>query len=184
MRRLLIASLCAPLMLQPALSTPLLAQVSDFDGALDAQTPGQLIEALYRMVSFDAGPEPDWEMFRDVFLEGAVLVVAPRGEQPMRVMDVDGFIQDWRDFFADAELETKGFYEDIASLQLTEFGGLAHAFVVFYPRLGTESEASTRGLDSIELSHDGQRWWIAAITTEFEGPGRIIPESFLRDPGG
>jgi hypothetical protein len=142
-----------------------------------ASTPEGLIRALYDMVSFDAGPEPDWEMFREVFLDDAVLVFSPSRAQPMRVMGVDGFIQDWRDFFRDAELAGKGFHETIAGLEVTEFGGLAHAFVIFEPRIGTEPPPrQIRGLDSIELCYDGERWWVAAITTEFEGPGKTIPE--------
>jgi hypothetical protein len=141
-------------------------------------TPEGLIRALYDMVSFDAGPEPDWGMFREVFLEDAVLVFSPSRAQPMRVMSVDDFIQDWRDFFRDAELAGKGFYETISALEVTEFGGLAHAFVIFEPRIGTESShRQIRGLDSIELCFDGERWWVAAITTDFEGPGKSIPDS-------
>jgi hypothetical protein len=141
-----------------------------------ALTPEGLIRALYDMVSFDAGPEPDWEIFRDVFLEDALIVFSPRSERPMRPMSVDGFIQDWKDFFRDAELTDKGFYETIAALEVTEFGGLAHAFVIFEPRVGKEAPArQVRGLDSIELAFDGKRWWVAAITTDFEGPDQTIP---------
>lgn len=144
--------------------------------AESARTPGGLVEALYGMVSFGPGPEPDWEMFRDVFLEEAVIVFSPRGDQPMRVMTVDGFIQDWKDFFRDARLEDRGFYETIAGLKVDEFGGLAHAWVIFEPRIGDAlPDPQIRGLDSIELSFDGQRWWVAAITTDFEAPGQTIP---------
>lgn len=146
-----------------------------------AQTPAGLIEALYGMVSIDPGPEPDWEMFRDVFLEEALLVFSPRGTQPMRPMSVGGFIQDWKDFFRDAELEERGFYETIAAMKVTEFGSIAHAFVIFEPRYGEGGpDIQLRGLDSIELSHDGTRWWVAAITTDFEGPGKTIPDSIIR----
>lgn len=146
-----------------------------------ARTPSGLVEALYGMVSFGPGPEPDWEMFRDVFLPGAVLVFSPRGARPMRVMDVDGFIQDWRDFWRDAALEDKGFTETIAGLKVDTFGGLAHAWVIFEPRIGGTGEPARRirGLDSIELSFDGTRWWVAAITTDFEGPGREIPRGLV-----
>ncbi len=145
-----------------------------------AQTPAGLIEALYGMVSIDPGPEPDWNMFRDVFLEEALLVFSPRGSQPMRPMGVDGFIQDWKDFFRDAELEERGFYETIAAMKVTEFGSLAHAFVIFEPRFGEGGpDIQLRGLDSIELSHDGTRWWVAAITTDFEGPGKTIPADIV-----
>lgn len=145
-----------------------------------SRTPAGLIEALYQMVSFGPGPEPDWEMFRDVFLEDALIVFSPRGAQPMRAMGIDGFIQDWRDFFRDAGLEDKGFYEEIAAMKVDRFGGLAHAWVIFEPRIGEAApERQIRGLDSIELAFDGRRWWVAAITTDFEGPDQRIPEGLV-----
>lgn len=142
-----------------------------------AQTPRGLVEALYDMVSFGPGPEPDWNMFRDVFLADALLVVAPNRTQPMRPMDVDGFIQDWEDFFRDFELADKGFSETIVAIEVTEFGGIAHAFVIFEPRVGGDAPGRrVRGLDSIEMAWDGNRWWVASIATDFEGPGKTIPE--------
>ena len=142
-----------------------------------ARSPEGLIRGLYDMVSFGPGPEPDWTMFRQVFLTDALLIVAPSRTRSMRQMDVDGFIQDWKDFFRDAGLTEKGFTETIATLDLTQFGGMAHAFVIFEPRIGgTEQARPIRGLDSIELAWDGERWWVASITTDFEGPGKTIPQ--------
>lgn len=146
-----------------------------------ARTPEGLIRALYDMVSFGPGPEPDWNMFRPVFLPDALLVTAPGRTRPMQSMDVDGFIDDWKSFFRQAGLEEKGFSETIAALDVTEFGGLAHAFVIFEPLVGgTDRSRLVRGLDSIELAWDGTRWWIAAITTDFEGPGKTIPAKIGR----
>jgi hypothetical protein len=97
-------------------------------------------------------------------------------------MTVDDFIQDWRDFFRDAELEDRGFTESIAGMKVDRFGGLAHAWVIFEPQVGGQAPARTiRGLDSVELSFDGDRWWVAAITTDFEGPGQTIPTALVPD---
>ena len=146
-----------------------------------ARSPEGLIEWLYDMVSFGPGPEPDWEMFREVFLDEAVLVFSPRGDRPMRVMDVDGFIRDWEEFYRDAGLESTGFTETIGGMSVWSYGSIAHAFVIFEPRLGPpEAPMRGRGLDSIELAHDGERWWIASITTDFEDPENPIPEDLLR----
>ena len=146
-----------------------------------ARSPESLAKALYGMVSFGPGPEPDWKMFRQVFLTDALLVVAPSRTQPMRPMDTDGFIQDWRDFFRSAQLAEKGFSEAIAAMEVTEFGGIAHAFGIFEPRVGgSEPTRTVRGLDSIEMAWDGTRWWIASTTTDFEGPGKTIPDRIGR----
>lgn len=175
--------LAAGALLAPWQAAPLAGQTSDPILPIEqaAQSPDGLIRALYRMASFGPGPEPDWEMFRTVFLPEAVVVFSPRGRQPMRVMGVAGFIQDWKDFFRDARLEDKGFTETIAAMKVDRFGGLAHAWVVFEPRIGGPGQPprQLRGLDSIELSFDGIRWWVAAITTDFEGPGQQIPAGLV-----
>ena len=180
MRTLLLA---AGAILALAQGSPLAAQTSDqvIPIAQAAQTPDGLIRALYRMVSFGPGPEPDWEMFREVVLPEAIVVFSPRGRQPMRVMGLAGFIQDWKEFFRDARLEDKGFTETIAAMKVDRFGGLAHAWVVFEPRIGGPDQPARqiRGLDSIELSFDGTRWWVAAITTDFEGPSQQIPAGLV-----
>jgi len=171
-----------PAVLTLALAWPAVAQDRPGSPAVDeaARTPAGLVEALYDMASFGPGPEPDWDMFRDAFLEDAVVVFSPRGATPMRVMDVDAFIRDWMEFFRDAGLEGRGFHESIARMKVDQFGGLAHAWVIFEPRIGEEPPArQLRGLDSIELSFDGMRWWIAAITTDFEGPGQTIPADLV-----
>lgn len=142
-----------------------------------AATPTGLVEALYRLASFDPGPEPDWDLFRHAFLDDAIIVFARSPQQPMRPLGVDGFLDDWRAFFRDRQLEDKGFYEGIGGMKVVEFGGIAHAFVIFEPWIGPdEPERKARGLDSIEMAFDGERWWIAAITTDFERPGTPIPD--------
>ena len=122
-----------PLILAVVVSLPVSVSAGDEAFAEATQTPEGLIRALYDMDSFDAGPEPDWEMFRDVFLEDALLVFAPRGERPMLPMGLEAFIQDWKDFFRDYDIGAKGFYETIADIRVQEFNGIAHAFVIFEP---------------------------------------------------
>jgi hypothetical protein len=52
--------------------------------------------------------------------------------------------------------------------------------VIFEPQIGKEPPArKIRGLDSIELAFDGERWWVAAITTDFETPERAIPPGIV-----
>jgi hypothetical protein len=140
----------------------------------------QLIEGLYGTVSFDAGQVPAWDRARSFFLPEAVVVFAPRTEGSAQVMDLEGWVQDFISFYEDRHLETRGFRETIAGMEVTVYGNIAHAFVVFEPRVGPDWDApSVPGVDAINLvKHDG-RWWIASITTQFSSDTHPIPQRFL-----
>ncbi len=166
----------AALLLLVLLTRPLGAQ------PLAAQAEAEvnaLIDSLYASISFDPGEDPDWDRARSFFLPEAVLVFAPRGPGSVRVMDVDGWVQDFADFYEERDIATTGFGETIAGREVTVWGNIAHAFVVFEPRIGTDPESPTvPGLDSIELvRHDG-RWWVAAITSQHASAELPIPERF------
>lgn len=143
----------------------------------DYSTVAGVIEGLYGTVSFDPGQEPNWDEARSYFLPDAVVVFAPRGEAPLQVMDLEGWIDDFQGFYNGRDLVTTGFREGIAGTTVTEYGNLAHAFVVFEPRVGPNWDGpTTPGLDSLELVRNDGRWWIAAITTQFSSAELPIPE--------
>jgi hypothetical protein len=49
-------------------------------------------------------------------------------------------------------------------------------------RIATDSIPFARGINSIQLVNDGQRWWILTILWEAERPGNTIPDRYLRRP--
>ena len=149
----------------------------------DYETIDAVIDGLYATVSFEPGQVPDWDRARSFFLPEAVVVFAPRGPGSAQVMDLEGWIEDFKTFYEDRNLVALGFRETIAGREVTEYANIAHAFVVFEPRVGPEWDGpTTPGIDSLELvQHDG-RWWIAAITTQFSSEALPIPERFLGNP--
>jgi hypothetical protein len=145
------------------------------------QTVHSVIEDLYAAVSFDPGESPDWDRVRSFFLPEAVVVVAPRGTSPAQVMDLDAFIADFETFYDARDIATHGFRETVAGTEVTEYANIAHAFVVFEPRIGPRRDGPTvPGLDSIDLVRMDGRWWIASITTQFSSEEAPIPERFRR----
>lgn len=63
------------------------------------------------------------------------------------------------------------------------FGVIAHAWVAFEGHAPGESAARTRGLDSIQLVLDRDRWRVASFTTQYETAGRKLPRRFLAEGG-
>ncbi len=162
------------------LSLALMGLTASSDPAPDYGTVDEVIDGLYATVSFGPGEEPDWDHARSFFLPEAVVVFAERGSAPTQVMDLDGWIEDFQVFYRDRDLAEKGFQEGIAGKTITEYGNIAHAFVVFEPRVGPDFGGTTvPGLDSLELVRRDGRWWIAAITTQFSSEGLPIPAELV-----
>ena len=72
----------------------------------------------------------------------------------------------------------KGFNEALLSLQVTEFGNIAHALTVYEASI-PGSQRKNKGVDSFQLMKKGERWWIVSVVNEVPFPGNPIPESFF-----
>ena len=136
------------------------------------------IEALYLAFCFDAGGEPDWEAMRALFVEGAAFVppIAP-GATPA-AGDADAFLSDFARWIETSDVGTTGLHERILRVRVDRFGHIAHAWVAFEGHLPGEADARTRGLDSIQLVLDGERWKVASFTSQYEGRGLLLPTRF------
>lgn len=151
--------------------------------AAELRAVNALIDGLYAAVTFEAGETPDWERARSFFLPEAVIVFAARVEGTAQVMNLDGWVQDFVSFCEDRDLASKGFHETIVGREVSVYGNIAHAFVVFEPRVGPDWDSPTvPGTDAINLVRQDGRWWITSITTQFSSDTYPIPERFR--PGG
>ncbi|MFL6515266.1 MAG: hypothetical protein ACJ8M1_09620 [Chthoniobacterales bacterium] len=80
------------------------------------------------------------------------------------------------DFF-----EQVGFYEQEVARRTEQFGRIAHVFSTYDSRHDpSDSEPFMRGINSIQLYHDGERWWIISIYWQQENRETPIPEKYLR----
>jgi hypothetical protein len=138
-----------------------------------------LITALYASVSFGPGGGPDWEAFDGLVRADAIFVQAARGERPVQRMSMADFRADWDEFLARPGVRESGFIEDVVRYETRVWGHQAHAFVVFRPRVGDGTDRpEVLGVDSLELVCEDGRWWVAAITTQFETAERRVPARF------
>lgn len=147
----------------------------------DLSTPNGVVQALYDVISGPAEKKRDPEQFRSLFHESAKMV-SVRGVQDGKVrynvITVQGYIDG--NF---AYLESNGFFE-MEIKNVTEiYGNIAHVFTTYESRNKKEDEKPrARGINSIQLMNDGERWWIMSIVWQNEVPGITIPKKYL--PGG
>lgn len=149
----------------------------------DVRSIDAIIGALYEAISGPAGEERDWDRLRSLFLPAARLMPngpTPEGDIQRRVWTVEEYIDE-----VGPALVERGFYEDEVGRVTERYGELAHAFSAYESRWTPEDpEPFQRGINSIQLLYDGERWWVANIAWRPETPETPIPERYLESPAG
>ena len=144
----------------------------------DVASIESIIAALYDVISGPAGQDRDWSRFRSLFTDGARLIVGAPGADgrvPARNMTVEEYVRS-----ADAFLKRDGFWEREIARRIERYGNVAHVFSTYESRVKTaESAPFSRGINSIQLVTNGQRWWVVTIFWDFERPGNPIPAEYL-----
>ncbi len=142
----------------------------------DVATIEGIVKALYEVVSGRAGSR-DWERERTLLHPGARLMPT-RPEDAGAIIDVfdcDGYIASRTPFFA-----ANDFYEVEVAHRVERFGNIAHVWSTYEGRRSPEGEPYLRGINSIQLFHDGDRWWVMSIMWGNERPENPVPEEYLR----
>ena len=148
----------------------------------DVRSIDAIITAAYDVISGPAGPR-DWDRERSLFIPGARLIPTTKtaGETnedetlTPQVMDVDGFIEQSRDY-----LEKNGFFEKEIARRIEQFGHIAHAWSTYESRHKEDDpEPFIRGINSIQLLYDDRRWWIVTIYWQHESAEDPVPGKYL-----
>lgn len=143
----------------------------------DVQSMDSIMAALYDVISGPAGKKRDWDRFRSLFISGAHLIptgTRPNGESGMRVLTVEDYVAS-----AAPYLEKEGFYEREVARHTDQFARIAQVFSTYESRHKPEEAPFARGINSIQLMNDGQRWWIVTVFWEPESASTPIPPEFL-----
>ena len=146
----------------------------------DVSTLDDIIRAYYEVVSGPAGGIPDRARDKTLHLPDAVVGVPIRDEGEgvkITTMTLDGY----HDRFGGPRSE--GFYEREIYRIVHRFGNLAHVMSAYASSATPDGEAFERGINSIQLTWDGERWWIVSWVFDSERPGNPIPPEFLPGRG-
>jgi hypothetical protein len=147
----------------------------------DVASLDAIITAAYDAISGPAGKKRDWDRERSLYIPGARLI--PTAMEPGKetakiapqILDIEGFIARVEPYSAD-----HGFYETEIARRTEQFGNLAHVWSTYESRHDIDDpKPFMRGINSIQLFYDGQRWWIVTIYWQHEGAEHPIPEKYL-----
>ena len=133
-----------------------------------------VIRALYEVISGPAGAARDWERDRKLFFPGARLVPTrprPEGGAIADAFDIEGYIASRTPMF-----EKDSFFETEVARRTFVFGSIAHVLSSYQLRRAPGEKPFARGINSLQLFHDGNRWWILSIAWDNERPGIPLPD--------
>lgn len=135
-----------------------------------------LIEEFYAIISGPAGPR-DWSREREILHPQARLMRTGAGEggRPwIKVMSLDEYVADTAPFFAAGD-----FHEIEVARRVDRFGNWAHVRSVYEARRSPgDPELLKRGVNSIQLFHDGERWRVVSVLWDNEREGVEVPSDW------
>jgi hypothetical protein len=131
-----------------------------------------ILKAMYESISGKAGQERQWDRDRALHHPKALLVPTRQaaGGPAAGVFDFDSFVASRR-----AYLDSTDFYEVEFDRREFRFGAIAHVLSFYEARKAPGGEIMRRGVNSIQLMHDGERWWILSTVWDNEREGLKLP---------
>jgi hypothetical protein len=123
----------------------------------DVASPEAIVTAMYEVISGDAGVARDWVRFRSLLHPAARMM--PSGPDGVQALDADGYIARVGD-----ALMAHGFHEVETARREDRHGVIAQVWSTYESRHRLEDpEPFAGGINSIQLYHDGRRWWVLNV---------------------
>ncbi len=158
------------------ISTCVMAQKSDYSDKV--KTIDSTIETLYAVISGEKGEARDWELFKYLFIPEAHLIPSGKGQDGKtgyRVLTPAQYVET-----SGSYLEQNGFFEKEISRETDRFGNIVQLFSTYESYHSEKDEKPfARGINSIQLLYDGERWWVLNIFWQAETAEFPIPQSYL-----
>ncbi len=147
----------------------------------DVSSPEAIVAAYYASTSGDANKARDWERFRSLFHPQARLIPArPTGDGGSGAffLGVDDYIQQNQKYF-----EKIGFRDSEVARRVESFGNITQVWSTYESRKSSNPTVPyARGIASIQLLKDVDRWWIVNIFWDYERENNAIPQKYLTTP--
>jgi len=143
----------------------------------DVESVDAILKALYEVISGEPGVPRDWDRFRYLFAADAKLIPTIKnaeGKINYAARTPEEYIQLFQSRIA------TGFFERELHRTTETFGTVTHAFSTYETREKKDGPVTNRGINSIQLFHDGSRYYILTIFWCAESIGYTLPEKYLK----
>ena len=148
------------------------------DFSKDVSSLDNIIEALYEVISGDKGVKRDWDRFENLFSEDARLVPSSKNKENKvgyQIMTPSSYKES-----SGTYLEENGFFEKEIHRVTEVYGSLVHIWSTYESyRTSKDETPFMRGINSIQLLNDGERWWVMQIYWLGETDDNPLTEKYL-----
>ena len=144
------------------------------------RTLNTTLNTLYNVISGEKGVERDWKLFKYLFKPDAKLIPSIKNKESglfqVRYLSPGDYIKSSGNWLVE-----NGFFEKEIHRKTETFGNMTQVFSTYEAyKSETDEEPFMRGINSIQLLNDGERWWIVNIYWTQETPENPIPKKHLR----
>lgn len=141
----------------------------------DVRTLDGILKAFYEVISGPAGQPRDWDRDATLYVPGAIMgrTVRPEGKPEIIIMNRGQYIE------SSTPILNPGFFEIELHRSTRSFGAITHVFSTYEARQTSDGPVIRRGVNSIQLFNDQQRWWIVSAIWDIERPENPLPPEFL-----
>lgn len=143
----------------------------------DVATIDGMVKAYYEVITGPAGPR-DWARDATLYKPGTrfVAISTEEGKLVIRNLDHQGYV-DWS-----APSLSQGFFEKEIKREEWRWGSLAQVRSSYETRKTPDGPIVGRGVNTLELIHDGTRWWIVGATWQDETAELKLPPALAPAP--
>ncbi|WP_347924428.1 hypothetical protein [Pontimicrobium sp. SW4] len=144
----------------------------------DVSTINGIMKATYEAVSGEAGEIRQWERDHSLHSPNAIysFPLKKDGKYEYVTMTLNDFHGE-----TDQMVATTAFYENEINREVRIFGNIAHVWSTYETRLKKNGPVERRGINSVQLYYDQNRWWIISWTFDRETEVNKIPKTFEKN---
>lgn len=144
--------------------------------SVDYASVDGVVTAYYAITSGPPG-QRDWDLYRSLF--------KPEAQINARVFNMSGKMQyvhgTLEEYIGmvDEYFQINAYFETEIGRQVHQYQDLAQVFSAYQNRLATNQKTYHRGIKSMQLVWDQDRWWIVNILYNNESVKSPIPNEYL-----
>ncbi|MCE2996437.1 MAG: hypothetical protein ACK5RG_10250 [Cyclobacteriaceae bacterium] len=169
MKKMILALVCVLTALQSFSQTEKYKQ--------DVSSEDAIIAALYDVISGEPNTTRDWARFRNLFLPESRLIPTRKndaGDLILKTLTPEEYVTLFQSRVA------TGFFERELSRKTESYGTVVHIFSTYETKEKKDGPVTNRGINSIQLFKDKNRYYIVNIFWCAESMGFSLPEKYLK----
>jgi hypothetical protein len=140
----------------------------------DVQTIDGIVRAYYDVISGQAGQPRDWKRDTSLHHPDALITITGKDENHNPYIRTQS-LSEYHESFG---VPKSGFWEYEINRETQTFGNITHVWSTYETKKEKNGPVTQRGINSIQLYYDGNRWWILSWMFDSERTDNPIPKKY------